>query len=76
MMMGGLHIELSMLKVMGDWLGGSGWTTVMATANVTTEGRADSIQKGDTLFQSTMGSSGDGCGSVCVANACSRGISG
>ncbi len=45
-MMGGLHIELSFLKVLGDWLEGSGWTSILATSNVTTEGRADSILKG------------------------------
>lgn len=43
---GGLHIEMVMLKVMGDWLEGSGWASVMAAATVTTEGRADSLQKG------------------------------
>ncbi len=45
-MMGGLHIELSFLKVLGDWLEDSGWTSILATSNVTTEGRADSILKG------------------------------
>ena len=28
--LGGLHIEMAMLKVIGEWLDGSGWTTVMA----------------------------------------------
>ncbi|XP_014671080.1 PREDICTED: uncharacterized protein LOC106811872 [Priapulus caudatus] len=46
MMMGGLHIEMALLKVLGDWLDGSGWTSVMSTANVTTDGRADALQKG------------------------------
>lgn len=45
-LMGGLHIEMAMLKVIGDWLNGSGWTYVMTSANVTTEGRADGLQKG------------------------------
>ena len=45
-MLGGLHIEMALLNVMGDWLNGSGWAAVMATANVTTEGRADALQKG------------------------------
>ena len=44
--MGGLHIEMALLKAVGDLLDGSGWTTVMASADVTTEGRADSLQKG------------------------------
>ena len=42
---GGLHIEMAMLKVIGDWLDGSGWTHVMTSANVATEGRAAGIQK-------------------------------
>jgi hypothetical protein len=45
-LMGGLHIEMSMLKLMGTWLDGSGWTSVMTRADVTTEGRADALQKG------------------------------
>ena len=45
-MMGGLHIEMALLKVIGDWLDGSGWTYMMTSANVTTEGRAASLQKG------------------------------
>ena len=45
-LMGGLHIEIAMLKVIGDWLDGSGWTYVLSAANVSTEGRADSLQKG------------------------------
>ena len=36
-MMGNLHIEMAMLSVIGDQLDGSGWTYVMASANVTTE---------------------------------------
>ena len=43
--MGGLHIEMAMLKVIGDWLDGSGWTYVMTSANVTTEGCAAGLQK-------------------------------
>ena len=35
-MMGGLHIEMSMLKLIGDWLDKSGWTHVITTENVTT----------------------------------------
>ena len=45
-LLGGLHIEMALLSAMGDWLNGSGWVAVMATANVTTEGRADALQKG------------------------------
>ena len=42
---GGLHIEITMLIVIGDWLDGSGWTYVMTSANVTTEGRTAGPQK-------------------------------
>ena len=29
-LMGGLHIENAILKVLGDWLDGSGWTYIMS----------------------------------------------
>ena len=44
--MGRLHIEMAMLNVLGDFLDGSGWVSVMTSANVTTEGRAFGLQKG------------------------------
>ena len=43
---GGVYIEMAMLAAIGDWLGGSGWTSVMTTAGVTTERRALGLQKG------------------------------
>ena len=45
-LMGGLHIEMALLNVLGHWLDGSGWVAIMATANVTIEGRADALQSG------------------------------
>ena len=45
-LLGGLHIEMALLSVIGDFLSGSGWAVVMASANVVTEGRADALQKG------------------------------
>ena len=45
-LIGGLHIEMAMFKLIGDWLDGSGWTYVMTSANITTEGRAVGLQKG------------------------------
>lgn len=51
-MMGGLHIEMSFLKVIGDFLDGSGWTSVMSTAGVTTEGRAENLQRGSQTSRS------------------------
>ena len=51
-MMGELHIEMSFLKVLGDFLDGSGWTSVMSTACVTTEGRAENLQRGSQTSRS------------------------
>ena len=45
-LMGGLHIEMNVLSLLGDWLEGSGWMHAMTAANVTTEGRALGLQKG------------------------------
>jgi len=45
-MMGGLHIEMAMLNVIGDFLDGSGCVHVMTSANVTPEWRAFGLQKG------------------------------
>lgn len=39
----GLHIEMAFLKVIGDWLEGSGWTVILADANVATPGTAVSF---------------------------------
>jgi hypothetical protein len=39
-MMGGLHTEMAALKTLGDLLDGSGWTTILVNANVTSAGRA------------------------------------
>ena len=51
-MMGGLHVEMALLKVIGDFLERSGWTSVMTSAGVTTEGRAESLQKGSQTSRS------------------------
>ena len=42
-MMGGLHIEMAVLKMIGKWLNKSGWTYLLAAANITTEVRAENI---------------------------------
>ncbi|KAK3923417.1 Envelopment polyprotein [Frankliniella fusca] len=44
-MMGGLHIEMAALRIVGDWLDGSGWVSALTQAEVTTEGRAESLIK-------------------------------
>ena len=42
-MIGGLHIEMTALKTLGDWLQGSGWTQALVQAEITTAGTADSF---------------------------------
>ena len=44
-MFGGLHIEKAALSTVGDWLKGSGWTSALVQADVTTPGTADSFLK-------------------------------
>ena len=44
-MFGGLHIEQALLKMLRDWLEGSGWTAALAEANVATSGTAESFLK-------------------------------
>ena len=51
-MMGGLHVEMALLKVIGDFLEGSGWMAVMTSAGVMTEERADGLQKGSQTSRS------------------------
>ena len=42
-MMGGLHIEMASLKMVGHWLNNSGWDSALVQADITTRGRADAI---------------------------------
>ena len=42
-MFGGLHIEMTALTTLGDWLQGSGWTHALVQAEITTAGTADSF---------------------------------
>lgn len=44
-MMGGLHIEMVALRVLGRWLDGSGWVDALVQAEITTQGRADAMLK-------------------------------
>ena len=41
--MGGLHIEMAILKVPGDWLINSGWTTALVEAETASPGRASQL---------------------------------
>jgi hypothetical protein len=42
-MLGGLHTEMVILKTIGDWLDGSGWTDAINLAKITTAGRAEAL---------------------------------
>ena len=44
-MMGALHIEMTALIVVGDWLKDSGWESVLVNANISTPGRVDAMLK-------------------------------
>ena len=48
-MLGGLHIEMAAFKVLGNWLDGSGWTSVIADDGATSTGVADSFIKASHL---------------------------
>ena len=43
--LGGLHIEMAGLKVIGDWLEDSGWMQALVQAKVSSAGIADSFLK-------------------------------
>ena len=42
---GGLHIEMTILKVLSDLLEGSGWTAALVQADIASTGAADSLLK-------------------------------
>lgn len=42
-LMGALHIEMASMRVLGDWLDGSGWASAIAKSNITTTGRAEAL---------------------------------
>ena len=44
-MMGALHIEMTALIVIGDWLKDSGWESFLVNANISTPGRVDAMLK-------------------------------
>ncbi len=44
-LLGGLHIEMTVLKCLGDWLNESGWTNALVQAKITSPGKADSFLK-------------------------------
>ena len=42
---GGLHIEMEVLRCLGDLLDSSGWTNALTQAGIVTSGRADAVLK-------------------------------
>ena len=42
-MLGGLHIEMAIFNMLGKWLDGSGWSSALVEAGVTTSGRAAAL---------------------------------
>lgn len=50
-MMVGLNIEMNLLKLLGDWLQDSGWTTARPQAEVTTSGCLDSMLSGSHVMR-------------------------
>ena len=45
LMLGGLHIEMTAPKTIGDWLQGSGWAQALVQADIATVGTADSLHR-------------------------------
>ena len=45
LILGGLHIEMAGLKVIGDWLEDCGWVEAIVQAKIASEGTADSFVK-------------------------------
>ena len=37
-MMGGLHLEMGMYRIIGQYLSGSGWTSALVKSEITTSG--------------------------------------
>ena len=48
-MFGGLHIEMAMWNLLGDYLAASGWTTSLLNAGIATSGTVDSFLKASHL---------------------------
>ena len=48
-MMGPLHIEMALLKTIGDFVAGNGWTNTIAQADIETPGTEDALTHGSNL---------------------------
>lgn len=67
-LMGGLHIEMALLSVLGNWLDVSGWVAIMATTTVTTEGRADALQSGSHISRAQWAHQVSAAALFCLQN--------
>ena len=47
--LGGMHVELTAYKCLGNWLEGSGWTTAVTNSGIASGGTADSFLKASHL---------------------------
>src|SRR6218665_20474 len=54
-MFGGMHLEMALWNVVGDYLEGSGWTTALIDAGIATAGTADSFLKVSHLARTRNG---------------------
>lgn len=50
-MFGGLHIEMGFLKVLGQWLNGSGWIYTLTEAKVLSPATAESFIKASNVVR-------------------------
>ena len=51
-MLGGLHIEMVTLKLIGDLLEDTGWTNILYTTEVAEQGTSNSFIKGEPVSKS------------------------
>eukprot|EP00733_Pompholyxophrys_punicea_P000080 Pompholyxophrys_punicea_v1_NODE_10_length_6905_cov_7.951686.p2 type:complete len:342 gc:universal NODE_10_length_6905_cov_7.951686:5288-4263(-) len=51
-MFGGLHIEMALISAIGDLLEGSGWTSAITNAGITSSGVAESLLRGSHVTRS------------------------
>ena len=66
-MLGGLHIEMAAFKVLGNWLDGSGWMSIIADAGVKSTRVADSFIKASHLTRTRRAHQ------ITVFTSCNRG---
>ena len=52
--LGGMHVELTVDKCLGNWLEGSGWTTAVTNSGIASGGTADPFLKTSHLGRQSM----------------------